>query len=491
MNKHSKLAFALAAASVPVMVLTVAVWPSQAATTPVGNGVYTLAAGASGKCVDVVGGSMDNSALLVQVACSTTTTHMQWKVVAQANSQSNLANVNSGRCIDVPSASSTSGTQLQQYGCGDGTKTNQLWTFTASSAASGKFLVKSVATGLCISDKDGSTAGNNPIVEETCSDISRMQWSFNYVSGTTSGPTTGGGTGGRTWSSTADGFAQGTTGGAGGPTVTVSTYADLLKYATSSSAYVVRVNATITVPQYGYEIPVTSNKTIIGVGRNGRIKNGGFFLGAGVHNVIIRNLTIGDTAVASDDPDDKDFDYDGIQMDTADHVWIDHNTFTNINDGYIDSRKDTSYFTVSWNVLGNHNKTFGIGWTDNVTARATIHHNWFHDTNQRNPSADNLAYAHLYDNYLQNIASYGNYSRGSTKMVLENSYFDNVNNPYYPDSTAQLKQSGSIVVNSSGRRETSGSAFDPHSFYSYTLDPAADVPNLVKTYAGPQSNIGV
>jgi pectate lyase len=206
--------------------------------------------------------------------------------------------------------------------------------------------------------------------------------------------------------------------------------------------------------------------------------------------VIIRNLTIGDTAVASDDPDDKDFDYDGIQMDTADHVWIDHNTFTSINDGYIDSRKDTSYVTVSWNVMGDHNKTFGIGWTDNVTARMTIHHNWFHDDNQRNPSADNLAYAHLYNNYLQNITSYGNYSRGATKMVLENSYFENVKDPYYPDSTAQLKQSGSILVNCTGNQQTSGSAFTPSSFYAYTLDPAADVPGLVKTYAGPQANIG-
>ncbi|WP_433087898.1 hypothetical protein ACQP1P_18395 [Dactylosporangium sp. CA-052675] len=47
------------------------------------------------------------------------------------------------------------------------------------------------------------------------------------------------------------------------------------------------------------------------------------------------------------------------------------------------------------------------------------------------------------------------------------------------------------MVNSTGRKETSGSAFDPHSFYAYTLDPAADVPALVKTYSGPQSNIGV
>ncbi|MEU5097038.1 pectin esterase [Streptomyces sp. NPDC020996] len=298
----------------------------------------------------------------------------------------------------------------------------------------------------------------------------------------------------RSWSNTADGFAStggGTTGGAAGATVTVTTYSDLIKYATAGAAYVIRVNGTITVPDYGYEIPVTSNKTLVGVGTNGRIKNGGFFLGSGVHNVIIRNLTIGDTAVASDDPDDKVYDYDGIQMDTADHVWIDHNKFTNINDGYIDSRKDTSYVTVSWNQLGNHNKTFGIGWTSNVTARMTIHHNWFHDNNQRNPSADNLAYAHLYNNYLQNISSYGNYSRGATKMVLENSYFDQVNNPYYPDTSAQLKQSGSIVVNSSGKQQTSGSAFNPRDFYSYTLDAAADVPNLVKTYSGPQANIGL
>ncbi|MBO3737954.1 RICIN domain-containing protein [Actinoplanes sp. NEAU-H7] len=159
--------------------------PAAAATTPVAGGVYTLASGASGKCVDVTGASLDNSALLVQVACDATATDQQWKAVGQAGGRFNLANGNSGRCVDVPSATTVSGTQLQQYGCGDGTKTNQLWTFTASAAAPGKFLVKSVATGLCISNRDGSTAGNNPIVQETCSDVARMQWSFNYVSGPT------------------------------------------------------------------------------------------------------------------------------------------------------------------------------------------------------------------------------------------------------------------------------------------------------------------
>ncbi|BCY09054.1 RICIN domain-containing protein [Actinoplanes sp. L3-i22] len=478
--KNKTIFFGTVIAAVPAAIIGWAVLPSEAAT-PVASGVYTLASGASGKCVDVTGASTASSALLIQVACNATAKDQQWTAKQQNTGQFQLVNANSGKCVDVPSSSSVSGTQLQQYSCGDATKNNQLWTFTASTAASGKYLVKSVATGMCVSDKDGSTAGNNPIVEETCSDIARMQWSFTQLSGSR-------------WTNTADGFAStdgGTTGGAAGAAVTVTTYADLLKYATAAEPYVIRVSGTITYPTYGYELRVTSNKTIVGLGTTGRIKAGGFFLATGVHNVIIRNLTIGDTAMTDDDPDDKTYDYDGIQMDTADHVWIDHNTFQNINDGYIDSRKDTTYVTVSWNRLGNHNKTFGIGWTDNVTARETIHHNWFFNTNQRNPSADNLQYAHLYNNYLQNISSYGNLSRGSTKMVLENSYFDGVNNPYNIDDTTkgQLKQSGSIVVNSTGKQVTGGSAFTPSAFYPYTLDAAADVPALVKTYSGPQADI--
>jgi pectate lyase len=251
----------------------------------------------------------------------------------------------------------------------------------------------------------------------------------------------------------------------------------------------VQARRVLTCRRLRNRVCVTTRQNSLG--ENGRIKSGGFFLGTGTHNVIIRNLTIGDTLMADDDPDDKVYDYDGIQMDTADHIWIDHNTIARTNDGLIDSRKDTSYLTVSWNNLGNTNKAFGIGWTDNVTARMTIHHNWIHDTNQRNPSTDNVAYAHLYNNYLQNIASYGNYARGATKMVLENSYFENVHNPYYPDSTAQLRQSGSIVVNCTGSQLTSGSAFTPSSFYSYALDTAADVPALLRAYSGPQDTIGV
>ncbi|MFI9530822.1 hypothetical protein ACIG49_32535, partial [Micromonospora rosaria] len=84
----------------------------------------------------------------------------------------------------------------------------------------------------------------------------------------------------------------------------------------------------------------------------------------------------------------------------------------------------------------------------------------------------------------------GNHSRGTTKMVLENSYYDRVTNPHYHDPGAELRQSGNVVVNSSGRRESNGSAFNPASFYPYTLHPAADVPALLRTHAGPQATIG-
>ncbi|MFD0201034.1 MULTISPECIES: pectate lyase family protein [Saccharothrix] len=166
----------------------------------------------------------------------------------------------------------------------------------------------------------------------------------------------------------ADGFAAGTTGGAGGQTVTATTYADLVRYASSSTAYTIKVDRAITVTPYGTEIKVASNKTIIGVGTAGQIVNGGFNL-TDVSNVIIRNLTIRDTRMADDDPGDDGYDYDGIQVDASRNVWIDHNTILRMNDGLIDLRKDSTNITVSWNRLGENNKAFGIGWTTNVTAR--------------------------------------------------------------------------------------------------------------------------
>ena len=300
---------------------------------------------------------------------------------------------------------------------------------------------------------------------------------------------------------TADGFASvdalgqnGTYGGRDGRIVTVRTQADLEKYATAAEPYVIVVAGTITMNPVGKEIKVASDKTIVGSGTSGHIVGGGFFLGQGVHNVIIRNLTIRDAYQGV--WNDKEHDFDAVQMDGAHHVWIDHNDLRNMADGLIDVRKDSTYVTVSWNELSQNNKTFGIGWTENVTTDITIHHNWFRETEQRNPSTDNAAHAHLYNNFLEDVAgtsinsSYGNYSRGGTRMVLENSYFQGMKNPVIKDATATLVQRGNVFSGTSGRNESGGTAFDPRTYYAYTLDKAADVPALLRSGTGPRTTIG-
>ncbi|MGC4949796.1 RICIN domain-containing protein [Streptomyces sp. DT224] len=454
---------------------------AEAAVLPAVDTAYQLVVAKSGKCVDVPGASQVSGVGLQQWSCTAGSPWQQFRLKSAGGGVYTLVSESSGQCVDVPGGSTVSGVRVVQWGCGAG-KANQQWKLAPS--GSGTWQIVNVKSGLCLSDELASTGNGTAIIQETCTDNTNKQWAFTPVAGS----------GGRSWSTTADGFAStggGTTGGAAGATVTVKTYADLVKYAGAAEPYTIKVAGAITVTPYGREIPVKSNKTLVGVGTSGQIVNGGFFLGEGTHNVIIRNLTIRDTRMTEDDPDDKDYDYDGIQMDTADHIWIDHNRIQRMNDGLIDSRKDTSYLTVSWNELGEVNKAFGIGWTENVTARMTIHHNWIHDTNQRNPSVDNVALAHLYNNYMQNITSYGNLSRGKSKTVIENSYYDHVANPYYPDtSAASLTQSGSLVVDSSGKQQTNGTTFDPHSYYSYSLDAAKDVPGLLKRYTGPQSNIG-
>ncbi len=232
----------------------------------------------------------------------------------------------------------------------------------------------------------------------------------------------------------------------------------------------------------------------MGQGTSGHIVGGGFFLGSGVHNVIIRNLTIRDAYQGV--WNDKEHDFDAIQMDGAHHVWIDHNDLRHMADGLIDVRKDSTNVTVSWNKLSDNNKTFGIGWTENVKTDITIHHNWIRETEQRNPSTDNAAHAHLYNNLLEDApgtdikSSYGNYSRGATKMVLENSYFQGVKNPVIKDSGAAIVQRGNVFSGTSGRNESGGTAFDPKAYYPYSLDKAADLPSVLKSGVGPRASIG-
>lgn len=298
------------------------------------------------------------------------------------------------------------------------------------------------------------------------------------------------------WSDKPTGFASvpalglkdGTTGGAGGETVVVDNQADLERYIQDDTPRIVRVKGTITLEPFGRKMNVGSNKTIIGIGADATISQGGF-RAINQSNIILRNLTIRDSYVEGDDAG-KENDFDGFQIDNSHHIWIDHCHFTRLGDGLIDSRKGTDYITVSWCILSNHNKTFGIGWTDRTDWHMTIHHTWFRNTQRRNPSFDQ-GIGHLFNNYFQDLTAHGLNVRGGAKVVLENSVFENVKSPIiYSGDDAALVARGNVFKNSPDAAEPRGEAFDPRKFYEYDLAPAEDVPALLRAGAGPQASIG-
>jgi pectate lyase len=470
---------AVAAIAIPAAI-TVAVTTSHAATIDTGAN-YVFVNRHSGKAMDLWQWATTDGAPINQFTRNDLAAQ-QWRFVDAGSGYYQIRSAHSGKVLELPNA--TDGTQLVQNAAVSGNTRQQ---FAVKDSADGYVRFVNRHSGKALDVWEWLTTDGAKIAQFADADGANQQWSLNRVGSSSPG------TPSVPYSHVPDGFAAGVTGGAGGQTVTATTQAQLNQYVTSSSPYVIRVAGTINISPKGTELRVASNKTIIGVGTSGHIVGGGFFLAAGVSNVIIRNLTIRDTTMADDDPGDDAYDYDAIQMDTANRIWIDHNRLSRMNDGLIDSRKDTTNLTVSWNHLADNNKTFGIGWTDNVTARITIHHNWLQNTRTRNPSADNIAYCHLYNNYVQNTSSYGHFIRGLTKAVIENSYFENSRNPYYVEA-GELVQRGNITVNSpwdSGKVTSKGSAFNPSSFYSYTLHPATDVPALLRQYAGPQANIGV
>jgi pectate lyase len=298
---------------------------------------------------------------------------------------------------------------------------------------------------------------------------------------------------GTVWSPVATGFAStatddlphGTTGGAGGRTVVVRDADQLAEQAASAGPLTILVRGEIVVGD-GDMIEVASDKTIAGIGRDPEIVDGGLFLDE-VSNVIVRNLTFRDSYVAGDwDGKDPDNDNDGIRLDTSSHVWIDHNEFTRLGDGQVDVRKDSTAVTLSWNQFRDHNKTVGVGWTDNVVTTITMHHNEFSNTFQRNASIDNVAAGHLYNNWFSGQTHYGTMSRGASQLVVESSVYEHGEDAIVAkDPASRVDSRDNRFTNIRGRKDDTGPTFDPSTFYPYDADPVGTVAALVGAHAGP------
>lgn len=287
------------------------------------------------------------------------------------------------------------------------------------------------------------------------------------------------GTAGPVWSDVADGFASIdglTTGGIDGKTVVVSTYEDLAKYASAVEPLVIKITDTIELPQVGGELAVASDKTLVGVGTAGAIVNGGISLADGVSNVIIRNLTIGAVGEVSASA--------GLDLGAVDHVWIDHNTINQVAAGTVDKLSGITNLTLSWNVLNGQDQDLGLDLGGVGTAKITAHHNLLVDVDQLSFTVKKVKEAHLYNNYLENVKSYGDNVLAKSKVLVEGGYLEQLTDP-----VKLVSQVGEVCVTCTIDQLSIGKAFEAP--YPYVLDQASAVPSLVKTYAGPQANLGL
>ncbi|WP_308992361.1 Ig-like domain-containing protein [Mariniflexile litorale] len=288
-----------------------------------------------------------------------------------------------------------------------------------------------------------------------------------------------------------------TTGGAGGSTVTVTSFSALQSNASASGARIIIVEGTISGSG---NVNISSNKTIRGKDNNAKIS--GFTLNMnGVSNIIISDLKITGAV-------------DGIAARDTHHLWVHHCEIWDCSDGLLDLTWATSLSTVSWCKFYYVNQTDhrlaclignggGTAPGDFGNNKVTYHHNWFAEkVDQRMPR---IMYGqlHAYNNYYTaagngyciGVGSYG-------AALIQNNYFKNVNNPhqFMYDVYCHINANGNTYDNTSGSQNTGlgGSrhvggqeSFWPEDFtvapYPVSMDNASNVPSIVMSGAGPRS----
>jgi pectate lyase len=225
--------------------------------------------------------------------------------------------------------------------------------------------------------------------------------------------------------------------------------------------------------------------SIIGVGSDATFSGVGLKI-VRSSNIIVRNILF------------KNAPDDGINIQADDdvtlgnHIWIDHCSFTNAYDGALDVTHTPAYVTLSWNHFYNHNKTSLMGHSDSQVSdtamKVTYHHNFFDGTIQRHPRI-RFGKAHVYNNYYISSPStiYGVSSNLGAQAMVEGNYF--VNNPIPTEISRDGSPPGNVVERNNifincGTPGTGGAVFEPSTYYSYSIDPAANVPSMLTSFAG-------
>jgi len=311
------------------------------------------------------------------------------------------------------------------------------------------------------------------------------------------------------------GFATlngGTTGGKGAAVVTATTYAELKMYAESSTAYIIKVQGTISNGANGGKISIKSNKTIVGVGSTAFLNGVGLEI-ANNNNVIIQNLrmtmmgvtTRVDTAGVYTSSDDEGVPAilvnggDIISISgTSKNIWIDHcelfnedpavQTNHDLYDGLIDIKGQTGFITISWNYLHDHHKAGLVGASDTDLyddRKVTLHHNYYKNVKLRMPMYRG-AVGHFFNNYLVG-AEDASEIRAGTCVRVEKNYYEALHYSIYTpsDSPGSTERIDNVEVSRTSRAYPANcTANIPYSYSSALTGTTNDVKTVVPAMAG-------
>ncbi len=214
------------------------------------------------------------------------------------------------------------------------------------------------------------------------------------------------------------------TGGSSGDTVEAASLAELVSYLGDEIPRIVKLSKYIEGESTD-EIKINSNKTLIGTNDLAHIKGIRLAIN-GSRNVIIKNVTFSKVLSA-----------DEIEINGgARNVWIDHcELFTDRDhdndedyyDGLLDIKNESSFITISWCYLHDHNKGVLISSGDDSyqdsVQRVTFHHNYFYNCNSRLPSI-RFGKAHIFNNFYENNGTAIN-TRMNACVRVEKNYFLN------------------------------------------------------------------
>ena len=298
---------------------------------------------------------------------------------------------------------------------------------------------------------------------------------------------------------------------------------------------------------FGAIFKVGSNKTLIGVGDQAFFNRIGLVIQCR-SNIIIRNIKFTMKSVpATRDDEYKILDTDGvttigdpdcigIQADAesipeaeriSQHIWVDHCEFYNENienkdryDGLLDNKNNVQNLTISWCYFHDHSKALlsGKGSSDDYNRTITFHHNYFYRIYGSRLPLIRFGQHHYFNNFMEDCEGDGVDLRINTNAYIENNYFKDSKKPVFGKISegGQAKLIDNIFENcsrlpegisningaksdplSSGEEFVRDCNFTPSELYTYidVLDPAEDVPNIVKAYSGigkiPNGTIGL